>query len=63
MTLEHTLIAIGSGELKNYPTWDELKVAYLEHVLSKCKNKKAAASRILGINRRTLYRRGAKNHE
>lgn len=37
----------------------ELRSAYRKHILEITKGKKMAAARILGINRRTLHRRGA----
>lgn len=39
------------------PTLAEWNQRYIEYVLSFTKGKKTAAARILGINRRTLYRR------
>jgi DNA-binding NtrC family response regulator len=39
------------------PTLAEWNQRYIEYVLSYTKGKKTAAARILGINRRTLYRR------
>ena len=46
------------------PTLAEWNQRYIEYVLSFTKGKKTAAARILGINRRTLYRRKkAKNSE
>ncbi len=39
------------------PTLAEWNQKYIEFVLSFTKGKKTAAARILGINRRTLYRR------
>ena len=39
------------------PTLAEWNQRYVEYVLSFTKGKKTAAARILGINRRTLYRR------
>lgn len=47
------------------PTLAEWNQRYIEYVLGFTKGKKTAAARILGINRRTLYRRkkskGAQN--
>ena len=46
------------------PTLAEWNQRYIEYVLSFTKGKKTAAARILGINRRTLYRRKkAKNSQ
>lgn len=39
------------------PTLAEWNQKYIEYVLGFTKGKKTAAARILGINRRTLYRR------
>ncbi len=39
------------------PTLAEWNSCYIDYVLSFTKGKKTAAARILGINRRTLYRR------
>jgi DNA-binding NtrC family response regulator len=39
------------------PTLAEWNQQYIEYVLAHTKGKKTAAARILGINRRTLYRR------
>lgn len=38
-------------------TEKELVSSYRKHVMEMTKGKKTAAARILGINRRTLYRR------
>ena len=40
-----------------FPTLEQVRDAYVELILEKTKGKKTAAARILGINRRTLYRR------
>lgn len=46
------------------PTLAEWNQRYIEYVLSFTKGKKTAAARILGINRRTLYRRKkVKSHD
>src|SRR5919202_1487808 len=46
------------------PTLAEWNQRYIEYVLNFTKGKKTAAARILGINRRTLYRRKkAKNSQ
>lgn len=46
------------------PTLAEWNQRYIEYVLNFTKGKKTAAARILGINRRTLYRRKkVKSHE
>ena len=39
------------------PTLAEWNQRYVDYILSFTKGKKTAAARILGINRRTLYRR------
>lgn len=39
------------------PTLAEWNSRYIDYVLNFTKGKKTAAARILGINRRTLYRR------
>jgi DNA-binding NtrC family response regulator len=43
--------------LSDFPTLDELEKRYLKIVLDKTRGRKEKASRILGINRRTLYRK------
>jgi DNA-binding NtrC family response regulator len=46
------------------PTLAEWNSRYIDYVLNFTKGKKTAAARILGINRRTLYRRNkAKNKQ
>jgi DNA-binding NtrC family response regulator len=50
----------GKG-MDRLPTLAEWNAKYIDYVLSMTKGKKTAAARILGINRRTLYRRN-KNH-
>ncbi len=44
----------GGAQLPTLAEWNQ---RYIEYVLSYTKGKKTAAARILGINRRTLYRR------
>lgn len=44
-------------DLSKFPTMKELKLAYLEHVSKLCEHKKGQVAKVLGINRRTLYRR------
>ena len=44
-------------ESEALPTLQEWNARYIEYVLNFTKGKKTAAARILGINRRTLYRR------
>lgn len=39
------------------PTLKQLQDAYIAHVLVETRGKKTKAARILGVNRRTLYRR------
>jgi DNA-binding NtrC family response regulator len=41
----------------DFPTLDELEKRYMKIVLEKTKGRKERASKILGINRRTLYRK------
>jgi len=41
----------------DFPTLDELEKRYMKIVLEKTKGRKEKAARILGINRRTLYRK------
>ena len=50
-----TQLPRGGGE--QLPTLAEWNARYIEYVLDCTKGKKTAAARILGINRRTLYRR------
>ncbi len=45
------------GNADELPTLAEWNARYIDYVLSYTKGKKTAAARILGINRRTLYRR------
>lgn len=45
----------GGGD--QLPTLAEWNARYIEYVLNFTRGKKTAAARILGINRRTLYRR------
>jgi DNA-binding NtrC family response regulator len=39
------------------PTWRELREIYINEVLKYADGNKAEAARILGMNRRTIYRR------
>lgn len=39
------------------PTIDKLEERYIKLILAQCGNKKDAAAKILGVNRRTLYRK------
>ncbi len=41
----------------NFPSLDELEKEYMKIVLEKTKGRKERAAKILGINRRTLYRK------
>ncbi len=41
----------------DWPTLDELEAGYIERVLAHCEGNKRRAAHILGIGRRTLYRR------
>ena len=50
-----TQLPRGGGD--QLPTLAEWNARYIEYVLGCTKGKKTAAARILGINRRTLYRR------
>jgi DNA-binding NtrC family response regulator len=43
--------------LSDFPTLEEVEKRYLKIVLEKTRGRKEKASRILGINRRTLYRK------
>lgn len=45
------------------PTLAEWNSRYIDYVLNFTKGKKTAAARILGINRRTLYRRNKAKSE
>lgn len=45
------------GPAEELPTLAEWNARYIDYVLNYTKGKKTAAARILGINRRTLYRR------
>ncbi len=45
------------GSPEQLPTLAEWNAKYIDYVLNYTKGKKTAAARILGINRRTLYRR------
>ena len=49
--------AFPKGNADELPTLAEWNARYIDYVLSYTKGKKTAAARILGINRRTLYRR------
>lgn len=50
-------VQLPRGEPERLPTLHEWNSRYIEYVLNHTKGKKTAAARILGINRRTLYRR------
>lgn len=47
----------GLSEIGDWPTLQELEARYIESVLSHCAGNKRQAAQILGIGRRTLYRR------
>lgn len=49
--------AFPKGSAEELPTLAEWNARYIDYVLNYTKGKKTAAARILGINRRTLYRR------
>jgi DNA-binding NtrC family response regulator len=49
--------AFPKGNADELPTLAEWNARYIDYVLNYTKGKKTAAARILGINRRTLYRR------
>lgn len=65
MTTNHEEIVVAGLPLQfpkptagtQLPTLAEWNQRYIEYVLNFTKGKKTAAARILGINRRTLYRR------
>jgi len=42
---------------QDFPTLDELEKLYIQAVLQKTRGRKEKAASILGINRRTLYRK------
>jgi DNA-binding NtrC family response regulator len=42
---------------RDFPTLEELELRYIRTVLEKTGGKKEQAAQILGINRRTLYRK------
>jgi DNA-binding NtrC family response regulator len=46
-----------SGGTRDFPTLDQLEARYMKLVLEKTGNRKDKAAQILGINRRTLYRK------
>lgn len=46
-----------SKAISDMPTLEELEKRYIEVVLDKTQNKKEKAAKVLGINRRTLYRK------
>lgn len=52
---------IVKGPLEKLPTLKELALAYVNYVLTLKRGQKTSASLVLGINRRTLYRR--KRHD
>jgi two-component system response regulator AtoC len=41
---------------QDLPSVEELRQAYIEYVLERVKGNRSRAARILGIDRRTLYR-------
>lgn len=56
MDFETAMQHIGSGDPARWPTIQQLMRAYTKHVLVSTNNQKTSAAKILGINRRTLYR-------
>lgn len=44
-------------EQEKVPTLAELELTYIKFVLNRVKNKKEVAARLLGIDRKTLYRK------
>ena len=42
---------------ENYPSLKDIERNYIQEVLTHTKNKKDSTAKILGINRRTLYRK------
>lgn len=54
---ENFPFAFPKGSAEELPTLAEWNARYIDYVLNYTKGKKTAAARILGINRRTLYRR------
>jgi DNA-binding NtrC family response regulator len=51
------------GSPDQLPTLAEWNAKYIDYILNYTKGKKTAAARILGINRRTLYRRNKTKSE
>lgn len=43
--------------IETYPTIEDLEKKYIQYILNKTGGKKEKAAQILGINRRTLYRK------
>jgi DNA-binding NtrC family response regulator len=52
----HVLVA-GSGDPDELPTLDEVEKRYILRVIETVHGNKALASRILGLDRKTLYRK------
>ena len=56
-TTQEVPVNFPQGTADQLPTLAEWNNKYIDYVLNYTKGKKTAAARILGINRRTLYRR------
>jgi DNA-binding NtrC family response regulator len=64
MSTKASIIAIlTKNETSGFPTLKEVQEGYIDAVLEHTKGKKTQAARILGCNRRTLYRRPNKESQ
>ena len=54
---QSTELVIHGDDPEEFPTLEELERRYIRRVLEATRGNKTQASRILGMNRRTLYRR------